>query len=77
MVSEIAPFKYECTTCTEGFEVIKSKETGFTQCRPIFEDVKCEANGKEINLEGCAACRRKISQPGELSITVIRPVECV
>lgn len=77
MVSEIPPFKYECTMCTEGFEVKKSIDTGFTLCRPIFEDVKCEANGIEKNLEGCAACRRRISQPGEISTTVISPVECV
>lgn len=73
MTSDIAPFRYECTLCAAGFEVRKSADTGFTTCRPTFEEVPCNVNLVEKNLEGCAVCRRRISD----SSLIVPPIECL
>jgi hypothetical protein len=72
MASDVAPFRYECTKCADGFDVRRTS-TGFTSCRPLFEEVPCNVNVADKYLEGCAVCRRRITD----SATATSPIECI
>lgn len=58
-------------------KLLKAKKLDLLNADQYLKMLNARRMVKKKNLEGCAACRRRISQPGELSITVIRPVECV